>query len=245
VPPLAAGTPPRAWHPAAPPDASGESAAVVRFAATPARSRMHRSAASARKPRARISPLRPSFEPAPRACAPIPDRTPRARGRKAAGAARPTRTSAPPAAASRQQEPVIVATAPRPRSRSEESRSVRFAASLPRANLHRARQSRWVTSACERRCDLARWLDAREDGKSPALIWLPGSPAATFEAHFLALDRGTWRHVRHQIRPWVLPLRSTPTTMPSMSSGCSFRSTRMGSKSLFSGSSQTTEPSWR
>ncbi len=47
----------------------------------------------------------------------------------------------------------------------------------------------------------------------------------------------------HYMRPCVFPRRSTPTTMPSMSSGCSLRSTLMGSKSLFSGSSQTTEPS--
>src|SRR6185312_9611069 len=45
------------------------------------------------------------------------------------------------------------------------------------------------------------------------------------------------------INPWVFPRRSTPTTMPSMSSGCSLRSTLIGSKSLFSGSNQTTEPS--
>ena len=47
----------------------------------------------------------------------------------------------------------------------------------------------------------------------------------------------------YYINPWVFPRRSTPTTMPSMSSGCSLRSTLIGSKSLFSGMSQTTEPS--
>ena len=47
----------------------------------------------------------------------------------------------------------------------------------------------------------------------------------------------------YYINPWVFPRRNTPTTMPSMSSGCSLRSTLIGSKSLFSGSSQTTEPS--
>lgn len=245
MPPRAAGTAPRAWPPAAPPDAAGGSAAAARFAARPARYRMHPSEASARKPRARIFPLRLCLEPAPRASAPTPDRTPRARGRKAAGAVRPRRTSVPAAAASRQQEPAIGATAPRLRSRSEESRSVPLAASLPRADPHRAPESRSIASVCARRCDLARWQDAREGGKAPELIWLPRPPAATFEAHLPALDRGTWPDVGHQIRPWVLPLRSTPTTMPSMSSGCSFRSTRMGSKSLFSGSSQTTEPSWR
>ena len=42
-----------------------------------------------------------------------------------------------------------------------------------------------------------------------------------------------------------LPRRSTPTTTPSMIMGCSLRSTRMGSKSVFSGSSHTIEPSCR
>ena len=37
----------------------------------------------------------------------------------------------------------------------------------------------------------------------------------------------------------------TPTTTPSISSGSCFRSTRIGSKSAFSGSSQTTEPCCR
>ena len=47
------------------------------------------------------------------------------------------------------------------------------------------------------------------------------------------------------IRPLARPRRTTPTTIPSMSSGSSFRSTLIGSNSLFSGSSHTTEPSWR
>ncbi len=42
-----------------------------------------------------------------------------------------------------------------------------------------------------------------------------------------------------------LPRRSTPTTTPSIIMGCCFRSTRMGSKSAFSGISQTIEPSCR
>ena len=42
-----------------------------------------------------------------------------------------------------------------------------------------------------------------------------------------------------------LPRRSTPTTTPSMTIDCSRRSTRIGSKSGFSGNSQTTLPSCR
>src|SRR5690606_41982198 len=45
--------------------------------------------------------------------------------------------------------------------------------------------------------------------------------------------------------PRLLPRRTTPTTSPSISIFCCLRSTLMGSKSSFSGSSQATGPSCR
>ena len=51
-----------------------------------------------------------------------------------------------------------------------------------------------------------------------------------------------WRYINPS---WALPRRSTPTTTPSMISGSSLTLTLMGSKSGFSGSSQTVGPSWR
>src|SRR5256885_1012867 len=50
---------------------------------------------------------------------------------------------------------------------------------------------------------------------------------------------------RIHIKPLARPRRTTPTTMPSMSSGSSFRSTRIGSNSGISGNIHTIEPSWR
>lgn len=43
----------------------------------------------------------------------------------------------------------------------------------------------------------------------------------------------------------AMPSRMTPTTTPSMTIDCDFRSTLIGSNSSFSGNSHTCEPSWR
>ena len=191
-----------------------------------------RSAASARKPTAaaRLPPppparARPRRRPGP--------------AQRATAAAPPTRTSAPWRRASARRAPAAAGAARRCRSGQPGFRSGRCGASRDRAGAHRVRRSRSQSPAAGRRAAAA------PDGRmleQPSDVRIPSHDLSDEQDATLCVS---CRRCAIHIRPLARPRRTTPTTMPSMSSGCSLRSTLIGSNSAFSGISHTTEPSWR